>query len=292
MNGWFFARPEALWLLLLIPLLGWLARSSEPGLPQWTGALEFWRRSLEPHAPLGAQRRRSLPASVVAALLAVMLAILALADLRSIPAVAEPLHWRLVLDRSPSMFLPASDGLQDTPRIRRAVELSLELCERSGVEPQAREWLTFAFDGEHLSRGARPPEAWLDRGWGPGAEIPWQSLDRPEHVWISDCEPRFAASKAGIVQSGAAIVPGAVADLGARCLVWDGKQMAEQPWPSAREGISLDARLPRDIADLATLWAQARELKRVEADQPACLRIACAEPLASAKPSEGKVFGP
>ncbi|HTF86971.1 MAG TPA: hypothetical protein VK843_01085, partial [Planctomycetota bacterium] len=184
MNGWFFARPEALWLLLSIPLLGWLARSSEPSLPRWTGGLHFWRRSLETEAPIGAQRQRGLPWSLVAALLAVSLTCFALADLRRGPAATVPLHWQLVLDRSPSMFLPVSDGVQNTPRIRRAVELALELCERSGVEPQAREWLTFAFDGEHSSRGARPPEEWLSREWGPGGETPWQSLDRPDCVWI------------------------------------------------------------------------------------------------------------
>ncbi len=290
MSGWWFAHPAALWMLLALPFLWWRARAGRPAAVQWTGSLALWRRALQPQSLSGARSQRGVPWSLIAGLLAAVLAIVALADPQHANARTRNLRWSLILDRSASMFLPVSDAPAQTSRIERAVELAVALCEKSGVEAAARDWITYGFDGVHASPGARPPTEWLAREWGPGIETPWQRLDTPAHVWISDCKPDSLPLRAGLVHAGAAPIHGPIADLGARCLTWDGEQFAEQDWSLPRTGLFLAKDLPTDVATLASVWAQERHLSLVSEGEAACLRIARIDTASGSNETSGRVI--
>ncbi len=289
MNGWSFAQPLALLALLAVPILWWRARAAGRGEPQWTGALVLWRRVAQEAVPLDARERRGLPLSVFAALLAAVLGSLALAGPQHSREGAGASRWTLVLDRSPSMFLPLQSGSNAPTRIERAVELAVAACEREGVAAQAREWSTWAFDGVHVARGERPPQAWLLPDWGPGGSLPWTQLDQPDHVWVSDCEPEFTPLAAGRIHCGASAVAGVVADLGPRCLVWDGREVSEQDWSAPRAGLWIEAGVPEDLAILARLWAAERALEVVNESRAACLSLTRAEFPADEPPIAGKL---
>ncbi|HUR27842.1 MAG TPA: hypothetical protein VM509_06630, partial [Planctomycetota bacterium] len=291
MSGWLFAHPAALSGLLLVPLLWWRARAGAPPRVQWTAALALWRRALPVEATEGATRRSAISWSLAAALCAVTFAVLALADPQRTPSRAMAERWTLVLDRSPSMFLPVPEAAGDVTRLQRAVELAVTLCERFRIAPEARSWTTYAFDGAHATDGARPPAAWLTRAWGPGASTPWLALDAPGHVFVTDCAPELPPARAGLVHSGAAPVHGPVADQGERCLEWDGVQLQARAWTTPRPGLHLGARLPEDLALLARLWSEQRGLDLVGDADRACLRI---EPVARSGSPErtGRLEGP
>jgi hypothetical protein len=290
MSGWSLATPNALWLLLALPVLWWRARTSEAPASEWTGSIALWRSVSSPVSTAGTRRSSGVPWPLVAALFAFTLAVLALADPRQSATVARDLKWRLVLDRSPSMFLPLGPVGAAAPRIERAVELAIELCERSQVEAPSREWTIYAFDGVHSALGARPPQAWLSGEWGPAAATPWQQLDLPSCVWISDTEPAFVPQRAGLVRCGAEPIPGPVADLGDRSLSWDGEQLVEAPWTAPRSSLFLSADLPSDIDALARLWAGDRKLPVVSDSTATCLRVARSAPIEGATEKAGRLI--
>ncbi len=289
MNGWSFAQPLALLALLAVPLLWWRARTAGRGEPQWTAALALWRRVAQEAVPLDARDRRGLPLYVLAALLAAVFGTLALAGPQRRGERAGALRWTLVLDRSASMFLPLQSGSNTPTRIERAVELAVAVCERDGLAAEAREWSTWAFDGVHVARGERPPQAWLVPDWGPGGSLSWTQLDQPDHVWVSDCEPEFTPLAAGRIHCGASAVAGVVADLGPRCLFWDGQEVSEQDWFAPRAGLCIEAGVPEDLASLARLWAAERALAVVDESGAACLRLTRADSPAVEQPIAGKL---
>ncbi len=289
MNGWSFAQPLALLALLAVPLLWWRARAAGLGEPQWTAALVLWRRVAQSALPLDARDRRGLPLSVLAALLAAVFGALALADPQRSGERAGALRWTLVLDRSPSMFLPLQIGSSTPTRIERAVELAVAACEREDLPVEAREWSTWAFDGVHVARGERPPQAWLLPEWGPGGSLPWTELDQPDHVWVSDCEPEFTPLAAGRIHCGAFAVAGVVADLGPRCLVWDGREVSEQDWSLPRAGLWIEAGIPEDLTILARLWAAERALVVEDESKAACLCLTRADFSADEQPIAGNL---
>ncbi len=289
MSGWSFAQPHALWALLLLALLWWRSRAAGHGEAQWTAALALWRRAAQAAAPTDPRERDGLPPYALAAVLAALFGIFALAGPQRSSARAGPAHWTLVLDRSPAMFLPLQSGSDRPTRIERAVELAVAACERAGVAADAREWSTWTFDGVHVARGERPLAAWLVQDWGPGAAPPWEQLDEPDHVWVSDCEPKFAPLAAGRIQCGASAVAGIVADLGPRCLVWDGRGVSDQEWPAPRAGLWIEAGVAEDLAILARIWAAERALELVDESGAACLRLARAGSPSLEQPVSGKL---
>ncbi len=291
MNGWSFLHPGVLWMALVVPILWWRARAGDRAAPQWTGSISIWRNIVPAPGSAVEKTRRATPWPLVLALLGLTSGIFALAEPQRSPPRERAPSWNLILDRSPSMFLPVAQDAPRTLRIQRAVDLAVDLCESAGVAADAREWTTFAFDGVHASRAARPPAEWLTREWGPGAPTPWERLDDPARVWLVDGGAALSPVRAGLVQTGAAPIPGAIADLGASCLFWDGEQFREQAWDPPRAGVFLAEDLPLDIGTLARLWAQERQLVLAQAGQPACLRIERAPALSGAPTSAGKLFG-
>ena len=277
MSGWMLRHPEALAGWLLVALLWWRLRRVAPAPAEWTGALAIWKRVplTEEQSGSRARERRAIPWSVRAALCALSLGCLALADPVKHTALLGRQTWTLVLDRSPSMFLPLDTSADSRTRIATAVEQASRLCERSGVPAQAREWAVYDQDGVRTSRSALPPQEWLSPDWGHAAATPWPSLDAPGTLWISDCAPEVEPLFAGLLLTGAVPIPGPVADLGEDCWRFDGERLTRAAWESERAGVQLGAGLPADIATLATLWARSRGLSIVASGRPASLKLTC-----------------
>ena len=275
MNGWLLRHPEALLGWIAVAYLFWRLRRTAAAQTQWTGALSIWKRVplIADEAGTRARERRALPWSLRFALGALALGVLALADPIASPHSASRPAWSLVLDRSPSMFLPVDSSAGAPLRIAAALERALELCERQGVAPAAREWRTCAWDGVHSANSARPPTEWLSNEWASAVTPPWSGLDSAGVLWISDCEPPLEPLFAGLALSGAAPIPGVCADLGLDSWTFDGEQLRREPWGVGRAGVVLPENLPADVASLARLWARSRGLPVVAASAAACLTI-------------------
>jgi hypothetical protein len=292
MNGWVLRDPAWLAAWILVALLWWRARQIAPARPEWTGALALWKRVPGFPAAAGAHARERARLSWAArlALMALVFGVLALAhpSWRAPASGAGP--WTLVLDRSPAMFLPVDLSPAARLRIDVAVDRAVLMCEENGLAPASREWLAQDWNGVQRARGARPPQAWLERDAGEGSRPPWGSHDSAASVWVSDCAVQPPPLFAGVVLSGAAVIPGPVADLGAQCWLFDGARLQAAPWPAPRSGLRLHDALPEAVLTLARLWAQARELPLSAVGQPALLELS--GPAVLGAPIAGRVSRP
>ncbi|MBK8179193.1 MAG: BatA domain-containing protein [Planctomycetes bacterium] len=107
MNSLAFQHPWALWALCLLPAVAWLALRGRRGAVHATGTLGLWRRTLETPRTEPPRARRTLPLSAWVALAALVFGIAALAHPTAQAAPRAGPAWTLVVDRSPSMYLPA-----------------------------------------------------------------------------------------------------------------------------------------------------------------------------------------
>jgi hypothetical protein len=102
--GYEWARPLGLPALIAVPIVWWLAsRSARPPRVS-TGTLEVWREVTRSQ-PNDSEARRATSPALWALLAALVCGALALAGPRDVSA-AGPMTWRVVVDRSPSMYLP------------------------------------------------------------------------------------------------------------------------------------------------------------------------------------------
>jgi hypothetical protein len=259
-----FARPW--WLAsLAVPLLvWWLARRRRPPPHTPPGTHPVWREAAA-GAPAPALRRR--PDRFLLA--ALFLGAAALGGPRT-PRAGES-AWRVVVDRSPSMYLPHPRG---GTRLERAWGLARAELERS----RAVERGFVAFDGADFVRvaGADIPAAWLGRPWPPHPEPDWARMDLQRTLWVTDAEPASGRRRAGLARSGGDAVPGpaAVAADGA-LLVFDGRDLARSSERAAARSLELGPGVPPVIRELASFYAAERGLSIAEPSAAAvALRIA------------------
>lgn len=256
----YFDRPVVLaaWLALAVFAL-WL-RTRPDAATRWTGAIQLWRSSSA--ATVAADRAgRRLSSTAIFGLLACALAALSIAGPRSVSPRALPAAVALVLDRSPSMFLPALDG--NGTRIAAVVERARTWCDAQGIDGRARTWRAWVDGRVQSAVGARPPEAWLDPT-GAGGERTWTNFDDATSLWLSDAGPGFDPLHAGVMLTGARVQPGAVA------LAAGSGSPGDRWWWSGVDGdplerragpvsvVAADANLPSDLRELVEVWATAR----------------------------------
>lgn len=284
MNSLAFQHPWALWALCLLPAVAWLALRGRRGTVHATGTLGLWRRTLETPRTEPPRARRTLPLSAWVALAALGFGIAALAHPTAQAAPRVGPAWTLVVDRSPSMYLPASTderslatlGLasagaepRSAMRLELAVRAAARMCESAGIPPESRRWRSDGPLGKSEFVGPLPPEDWFTaptRGLDPlgASPTPFESLDRSDCIWVSDCEPRTAPLFAGRVCSGARAVPGPVAQDGATLRVWNGVGLEERT--VERRGLRIDRGLPEPLRRFAAVWAEARGFAREEVE--------------------------
>lgn len=255
-----FERPLALAALFALAAFAlWLA-TQPAAAARWTGAVALWRPS-STEAAAADRKGRRWSAIALFGLAACGLAVVSIAGPRSVARRTAPGAVVLVLDRSPSMFLPALDG--EGSRIAAVVELAQAWCDARGIDGRARTWRALVDDRLQSASGARPPEAWLERGRA-GGEPPWTSFDDANSLWLSDGGPHFVPLHAGVVLSGARVEPGAVARAA------ESDRPGDRWWWSGQDGdplerragpvavVAVDANLPLDLRELVDVWAAAR----------------------------------
>jgi len=254
LSGLEFARAWALIALLLPALLWWFARKPRPPRERATGTLAIWHEVLSDPNVVTGRRAHGVPPRLYWTLLALLLGSLALAG--PVLRRAAEAQRRVVLDTSPSMFLPWStpDG-EVSGRLR--IEVALDLARKSIDGPV----LWRRFDGARWEEapGDAPPEAWLQATNLVQETLPWSEEDRPDSLWVTDraAEPRAAAW----VASGGGAVDGLVGVRGVRRIEVRAGALVDAG-PATARAYALSAELPELVVALTHAWAQERGLVR------------------------------
>lgn len=216
------ARPGALAWLVVPLVVAWLASRPRAPLVRPTGTAEIWREVARDPAAAPASRR-AIPWRLALLLAALTAAVLALAEPRA-AGPSERATWRVVVDRSPSMYLPI-DGRGGATRLDRALELARSELERVGADARV-EWIAASGEFSVASAGSAPPVEWSSTPRGAWDEPEWSLHDRAGTLWVTD---RAVESRsASLVASGGAAAPGLVAGRPDGSWIWDGERVEEQ----------------------------------------------------------------
>lgn len=249
-----FDQPWAL-LALCIPLaVLWLARSRARPVALFTGAFALWRPLAADAA--SARRRPRIPPPIVLFALSLALAVLALAGPR--PSDASGPRLRVVVDRSPSMYL--ADG--GATRLERALAAVLELARARGVDTTdatAIEWIDASARPARITRAATLPPGWLLAPRAPRETPRWSEHDAPGIVWLTDDASSLSPARASVVASGGPGVPGFTGAASGRAFDWDGAQLVERA-SAPRSRVRVLGVLDPELTRLVTAWASARAI--------------------------------
>lgn len=253
-GGLVWERPLG-FLALVLPialLLG--ARRTDDPLRIVTAWLALWRAERASRAPSLARPRRSSP-SIWLFALALACGALALAGPRTLGAAPT---WHVVLDRSPSMyFAPPNVDARASTRTEDAITRARAWLAEHGRGGRTI-WITAAGESEQRAEGSEPPREWLASPPAPLAEPAWSRYDEAHTIWITDRAPSAVRTHAGLVASGAAIVPGAILQRADVRTIWDGVRVLEEPALLGR--VALVGELPAPLARVLGVWALERGL--------------------------------
>ena len=275
----YFARPWGLLALVLplsVLLASWVGRRPRE---LSTGTLELWR-DLGPEAEAaGVRRAWRLPFSRLLLLAALVSGALALAGPRFAGAPAGN-TWRIIVDRSPSMYLPweaagqAIRGTGGDPKGRTRLAAALEMLHELPGAGEA----TFIWEDPGQVFGGTPvgpepsgpdlPRGWeLDPAkWGvPRAAVDWAGRDEAGVIWLTDHEPELGGGgrrRAGLVASGGAAVPGWVAWERELRFAWDGSgKLVRETCTDAPPLVLFQNDVPGPLRRFIEVWAADRGLR-------------------------------
>lgn len=218
-----WARPAGLWALAL-PLVVILASLVGRRPRQvFTGTLVLWRSVGDDVKHGGTRRERRFPPARWLLVLALTAGALALAGPRGRLTPAGE-TWRVLVDRSPSMYLPADgagrvagghDG-EDAAGPTRLEKALADLFALRGDAQVAFIWeeLGVSWPGERLDADETADDLPRTWAWVPAAARPepdWAGRDEPGALWLTDRVPDVPRHHAGLVASGGVTSPGWVA---------------------------------------------------------------------------------
>lgn len=249
-----WTRPAG-FLALLAPLVLLLfLRRPKPPRSEATGTLELWRRLEARELSSAARTRHGMTWRAWLLCAALALAALAIAGPRK-ERTPRVQRWRVVVDRSPSMYLPLEpDGTE--ARYDAALAEAQALLAEAGADVEEVRWIT---PGEAAVSGAAPPSGWARPPEVPRGEPRWERWDAPGTLWVTDRATDPLPTSAGLAASGGAAVPGPVGAAKGRLLVWDGIALVEDgPPPPGR--VEVDEALPEELRRLLAIWAEERGL--------------------------------
>ncbi|MEM8711671.1 MAG: hypothetical protein AAGG01_12015 [Planctomycetota bacterium] len=267
-----FLEPLGL-LGLIAPAVLILASLRRRPVPAaYLGTLRFFERV--PESASEARERRVLP-WLVAAAIALVLASLALARPGVAPVSPDGVAVALVVDRSPSMFLPvrlagdSSSGMRSArdeapgqTRMDAAIESFKSWAEEHEARTGEAVFFSFVGLGDELPRSVgelETPEA-------PDLEAPeplWLAHDFAGAVWITDAAADVPDREhAGVFARGGLLVPGPVSMGVEESFVLDASGAVRVDSSLRLEGeLLLDGDLPDAVVDLAEVWATERGLQ-------------------------------
>ena len=268
---WEWSRPQGLFALIL-PILV-IARAFVRARPEEraTGTLALWQRAFAANAAGGSRRRLELPLWLVLLALSLTAGALALAGPRKRPP-EESATWHVVLDSSPSMFLPTGGGKS---RLELACEeLRVRLAD-SAVTSEATgiEWVRPRPDGVVERSLDTLPESWLRNPRNAWPETDWTPWDRAGHIWLTDDARGLEPDVAGVMASGGDLVPGPVAIHGTTRIDWDGERLLEVAYGAERSFVACSSDIPERLRELFAVWARERgfEVRTDDRESDSCL---------------------
>lgn len=282
--SWGFEQPAAAALFLLPAVVVALSFQRTRPRSLWLGTARFFPDHGE---KAGSERRRSIPWSRVAAIAGMAFGTLALMGPAPAPLEPGPERFACVVDRSPSLYLPAENaagnatgaGTRLAEALARMEEALTERSERSGREVELV-WVDGSEPGARVAGlmslgnrplGDRPPSDWLERSRVPRPETRFAAFDSVGTIWITDRQPAFPGQRAGYVASGGAAAPGVIATTRSEggapaALLWSG-----EPGAALRiqvdgqvSRVAIDPALPGLVFQLANLWAADRGVQVVD----------------------------
>ncbi|MBK7877225.1 MAG: hypothetical protein IPJ77_16030 [Planctomycetes bacterium] len=251
--GFEFARPWALVLLALPLALLVVARLVDRPPAWYTGAFELWLRVARTRPDDARAQKRRVPPPLWPFALGLACAALAAAGPR--PGGSGAGAWRVIVDRSPSMYLPASTDAGAPTRLERAAKLLEELLAGSELE-----WLDPGDDAPVPQRSRAMPAAWRSPPEFTRGELDWSAHDAAGVVWLTDRFPAIAPARASVAASGGVALPGLVGVRGGTGLAWDGERIRETTTGVEPACVECAPPLARAWSELVLVWARAREL--------------------------------
>jgi hypothetical protein len=254
-------RPWALAAILVPLVVLWLARFRPRLLARASGAQSLWAelaRAEDNQRRAGAR----IPPALWWTAAGMVVGAAALAGPRLAPAQGVQ-SLRIVVDRSPSMYLP----LAGTTRLEHALARTLALVDGDDPGWSARERVWISAD-EPLARAPRPPDAWLRAPRIPQAEPYFAAEDRAGTVWLTDQAPNPPPAHAGYVASGGPAVVGPVDTRGTTRIDWDGVSLVEVVSGAPPRHVVIAGALPELVQQALRAWCAARELECSSASVP------------------------
>jgi hypothetical protein len=277
-------RPWLASLLVLPALIWFLAAQQDRTIAVWSGTLALWRDAA--HAPARTAPSRLPPIAVRLLVGALAAAVLALAG-PTLTAQRAARAWTVVVDRSPSMYLPwnGSDG---PTRLARALERARGILEQARASGDSTTWVADAGSALERAVGSEFPREWLAAPAVPRVEPVWAHHDARGTLWVSDAAPDPAPRAAGCVASGGSAAPGFVSARGVDRVAWDGERLVERAGVGQQPEVLLDAALPAPVERVARAWAEARGCAVVAAaGSRVVLELTRSSPAASGGPTGG-----
>ena len=259
--GWTLLVPGALLGLVLPALL--IALSFRRRRPRVVllGTARFFG---DPEDPAASRSRRELSAARWCAVAAITLAVLAAGRPRPEEDPSPAYLLTGVVDRSPSMFLPADPALPDGERrIDRALAAAQDWLEgvAAGGSRVVVRWRSVGPGGVDVKvEGAAPPSSLAEAPARPLPAPVWGRFSGPGVFHVTDRHPAARTPVAGAFCSGGAAVPGPVAAGPEGLLVWSGDPAAalERAPLEAPLRVFVGEGVPAPLGALARLWAEER----------------------------------
>lgn len=238
----------------IVPLWFYLRRKERPvRLP--SGTLALWKQVGSGGMQEAEHTSPRLSWRAWCWLLGILAGGLAVATPR-LPEGTAPELQRLLLDRSPSMFLPLEVGGTET-RYESALRRALGDLDERGVPAAARIWMT---RGVEDVPGERPPVAWSKPPLRPQTELDPALASDADLTLITD---RERENLGGLFASGGAAIPGQIGEWQGRAILWNGTSLVEGGTQDARR-VLRQADLPSALGDLVDFWMLERGLHPAE----------------------------
>lgn len=244
----------------ILLVLGW---SRDHSQESYLGTARFFEAEVRGD---GGRRRRALPGWLILAAASLVLAALALARPGVAPVPPRGVVVELVVDRSPSMFLPVRVGGDPPEEVGRRIDVAFESFRAWAAAYEAREGMLVLV---RASDGALTPWRDVDVPEPPrlaAAAPTWSAFDAPGVIWISDAEPADGKRvHAGVFSSGGAAVPGPISIGPAGAVVWKAPGVTEfHPELGSSRLLVMEPAVPALLQEVARLWAGERGLQVVE----------------------------
>jgi hypothetical protein len=251
-----WTRPLGLLALLLPAIVLWLARA-RPLLPTVAiGTLALWEEVAPPVARSGARPRGRI--SLALALLAIALTLGALALAGPRPAQASTgLTWRIVVDRSPTMYRANAAGELPIAAATRAVERWLA----ENVSRADRVlWQAPGGSLDERSEGRSMPSEWLRAPRIPRMTPRFAEEDRAGAWWITRAPLAVTPRTAGVCAAAIEPTHGPISVVGTTRFDWNGERIEEIPGGANSARVIATSELPDPIDAFVATWAEARGL--------------------------------